>query len=483
MDINKIEDLNTVAFFIEIGKPLSKAKTIKETFDILMYQIGCIFQPMNWSLLLKEPKTGDMIFTVVVGSNKNKLQGVKIPKGEGIVGHILSTGESLIVQNVEEDKRFSMRIDEATGFKTHSIIGVPLKTDDKTFGVIELINKISGDNFTEVEMHLLSSIAEYAAIAIERSYYNQALKKIVLTDSVTGLKNKICFEKTLNNRIDVFKRYNVLSSLLIIDINDFNKINNQYGHDSGDRLLKEFSRVLKNSFRVVDEVFRYEADKFTVIMPQTSLDKAGQAKLRLLKQLASAVFLDGSVTIQIMVAIRLVDVDIHREIHNIIKNKKEMDRAESTFVEDKKSVAELPEPTDIAEKTVFSEGNGNMQDMENNLRPMLDEENVELQKSEVQSKTHYKEVLLPGDYRHFNKNTHGYITVVKLSIQAICFETMRQNTLQPSDILDISFNLDNSRKSLIKRRVRVDAVDNKFVEAQYYNPPPYDKHLGFYLMA
>ena len=129
-----IERIKNASFFLEIGKPLAKAKTIKETLEVLMYQVGTIFQPMNWSLLLKDPKSGDMIFTVVVGVNKEKLQGVRIPKGEGIAGHILNTGESLIVQNVEEDKRFSMRIDESTGFKTQSIIGVPLKTDDKIFG-------------------------------------------------------------------------------------------------------------------------------------------------------------------------------------------------------------------------------------------------------------------------------------------------------------------------------------------------------------
>ena len=80
-EIAKIQ--NDFSFFIELGKPLSRAKSIKETFDVIMYQIGDIFQPENWSLLLHDAKTDEMIFTIVVGSNKQDLQGMRLPKGKG----------------------------------------------------------------------------------------------------------------------------------------------------------------------------------------------------------------------------------------------------------------------------------------------------------------------------------------------------------------------------------------------------------------
>ncbi|MBF0202701.1 MAG: PilZ domain-containing protein [Desulfamplus sp.] len=119
--------------------------------------------------------------------------------------------------------------------------------------------------------------------------------------------------------------------------------------------------------------------------------------------------------------------------------------------------------------------------MEKNLQPMLNEEDGD-KDSEDRFKYQYKEVLLSGDFRHFSKNIHGYITVVKISLQGVCFETMRQNNFQQGDILDISFNLDDGHESLIKRRVTVEWSDEKMVEAVFYNPPPYDKKLGFYLL-
>ncbi|MBF0203079.1 MAG: sensor domain-containing diguanylate cyclase [Desulfamplus sp.] len=459
MDKDIVQRINNASFFLEIGKPLAKAKTIKETLQVLMYQVGTIFQPMNWSLLLKDPQSGDMIFTVVVGSSKEKLQGVRIPKGEGIAGHILSTGESLIVENVEEDKRFSIRIDESTGFKTKSIIGVPLRTDDKIFGVIELVNKISGRNFTLFELNLLNTIAEYAAIAIERSYYNQALKKIALTDSLTGLKNRNSFERTLNNRVEMLKRYGVISSILIIDIKDFKLINEKYGHASGDQLLKDFALMLRNMVRAVDDIFRYRGDKFTVIMPQTSLDKAEQAKLRILDKLASEAFLNNKVKLEVTVGIRLVDDGTQKEILDFVNKK-----------------------TPFVSSVVQDE---DVERMESNLKPLLDEEEIiEAEEVAEQRKTYSKDVMLPGDYTHYNSNDHGHITVKKISMKGVEFETMRQqHKIAPDDILDITFTLDDSKSSLIKRRVRIDSVQEKYIQAQFYNPPPYDKNLGFYFMA
>ena len=213
----------------ELGKPLAKAKTIKEVLDIVMFQVGCIFEPIHWSLLLKDPKNGDMIFSVVVGTNKEKLQGVRLPKGEGVAGYIMETGEYLIVEDVSKDNRLNNRMDKYTGFKTSSIIGTPLKTENKTFGVIELIDKVSGDKFTPEELNILASISEYAAIAIERAYYNQALTKIATIDSLTDLKNRYSLERTLCNKEAMLKRYGPNTSMMIININKFRQINETKG--------------------------------------------------------------------------------------------------------------------------------------------------------------------------------------------------------------------------------------------------------------
>ncbi|MBF0243450.1 MAG: sensor domain-containing diguanylate cyclase [Desulfamplus sp.] len=489
-DNNRPQKISNTFFFTEICKPLASAKSLKETLNLLMYQVGDIFQPMNWSLLLKDPKSNEMVFTIVVGVNKNKLLGVRLPVGEGIAGYILNSGKSLIVDNVEQDERFCKEFDANTGFKTQSIIGVPLKTDDKVFGVIELINKISGDNFTESELALLSSIADYAAIALERVYYNQTLKKIAFIDPVTGLYNKQSFDKTLETRLQMFNTYNLISSLLMVDIADFNSINRQCGDIAGDNLLKDFSLKLKESFRAEDEFFRYYADKFCVIMPQITIDKAQEATEKFLEKLTEWRFLSKNIEIKVLTAIYPVDIKIKQNIYDFL-SKKDYKGFKEKF---SYSESELKEQEFYTGEVISAVDDSlNIGDMATNLQSMLDNEeddSVDAKKecqedneAKEKSKTsHYKDVNLNGTYSHYNQNLRGFMTVLKLSEQGICFQTVLSNKIAVGNIIDVSFNLDDPNNSLIERRLTIDFVDGKYVEAQFYNPPPYDSRLGFYLM-
>ena len=219
-----------LSFFAEIGKAIASASTINETLKVVMGQIGDIFAPLNWSLLLRNPKTGELTFNVVIGSGVDKLQGVVIPKGRGIAGWIAENGQAIIIKDVANDKRFDSSMDQRVGFKTESIIGVPLKTRNRVFGVIELINKLDGKAFSPLELKTLITIADFTAIAIEKAYYYQALKKIALIDPLTGTNNRRNMIHFLEREIDRCHRMNTILSVLMMDIDKFKEINDNYGH-------------------------------------------------------------------------------------------------------------------------------------------------------------------------------------------------------------------------------------------------------------
>ncbi len=249
--------------------------------DQVMEKIGTIFVPLNWSLLLKNNTTGELTFKIAVGESADKLLGIKIPKGEGIVGWIAETGKSVIIKNVREDERFLGKVDTITGFTTDSIIGVPLKVNDKVFGVIELINKLNGKSFSPYELKLLQTIADFAAVALEKFYYLKAVKKVASTDGLTGLLNRRSFDRYLPKEVDRCKRYNHPLSLLMLDINYFKLINDKHGHIAGDQVLKETAEILRRNIRSVDSVFRYGGDEFVVLMPDTSLKDAEIVRKRI----------------------------------------------------------------------------------------------------------------------------------------------------------------------------------------------------------
>lgn len=279
------EELVKLSFFTNIGKAIAAATTLNETLNQVMKQIGEIFAPANWSLLLRIPSTGELHFAVVIGSGEEELKGRILPKGHGIAGWIVENGEALIIEDVSKDKRFDSSMDELTDFKTESIIGVPLKSGNKVFGVIELINKLDGMPFDIFELSILRTIADFAAIAIEKAYYVRALKRVASIDPLTGLYNRRAFQRYLEREIERSKRSGKNLAIMMIDIDGFKKINDTYGHVAGDEVLKNVGSILQHGLRKADVVCRYGGDEFIVIMPEISEKNAKHAKDRINRQL------------------------------------------------------------------------------------------------------------------------------------------------------------------------------------------------------
>ncbi len=286
VDVNgDIEDLVHLSFFVDIGKAIVSAKSLSDILYKIMDQIGKIFCPLNWSLLLVDPKNEELVFKVVVGRAADTIRGKRISIYQGISGWIARTGQAVIIEDVSKDKRFSDQIDRITGFKTQSIIGVPLKTGNKVLGVIELVNKLNGEVFTPFELKVLSTIADFAAIAIEKAYYIRAIRKISRQDYLTGCLNRRSMDGILSREIERSRRRETVLSVLLLDINNFKNINDIYGHPYGDEVLKVCAEILHRNVRKIDYVIRYGGDEFAVIMPDTDEKAALHARDRIMKEI------------------------------------------------------------------------------------------------------------------------------------------------------------------------------------------------------
>jgi diguanylate cyclase (GGDEF)-like protein len=277
-----INGLVRLSFFTDIGVAITSARTMREMLDRVMEKIGTIFVPLNWSLLLRNSKTGELTFKIAIGEHADSLIGVKISRGVGIVGWIAENGKSLIIEDVSRDERFIGNVDKITGFTTKSIIGVPLKVNGKVFGVIELINKLNGESFSSYELKLLQTIADFAAVALEKFYYLKAMKRIASMDGLTEVLNRRSFDRILVKEIERCKRYNHPLSVLMLDIDCFKQINDKYGHPSGDDVLKKTAEILSTNIRLTDSVYRYGGDEFVILMPDTSIEDAEIVRRRII---------------------------------------------------------------------------------------------------------------------------------------------------------------------------------------------------------
>jgi two-component system, cell cycle response regulator len=442
---------------LEFGKPLARARSVKEVFDIVMYQIGRIFEPLQWSILLKNPKSGDLVFSVVVGEHRRKLQGVKLAQGEGIAGHIMETGQPLVVEDVSKDSRFSDRTDKYTGFQTRSVIGAPLKTGDKIFGVIELINRIGETPFTKKDLVLFSTIAEYAAIAIEQSYYTQALTRLATKDVITDLKNRWSFERLLEKRNDFKIRYGAEFSMLIIRVGGLGRLLQTHGQQVCDNAVKTFARLIDTTKRRNDSLFRYSENIFLLLLPRTCAKEAEITKHRIEKAIQADERKNS-----------LLFSDIHMMSHTL-------------------SSEEIEKLIPLVGKSMPASGKTedfvSIPDISENLQPLLAAETPEAPVQDGLSKKFGKAVSLRGHCQYLKSKKNILIKVERISMVSIGFRVVAPVKISPRDYLNIQFILDDQKRSVINRQALVLEVDGNYIYADFHNPPPYDKDLGFYVLS
>jgi sigma-B regulation protein RsbU (phosphoserine phosphatase) len=119
------------------------------------------------SLLLIDEETDELVFALVYGTVREALPGYRFDRQQGIAGWVAEHAESVIVNNVRADPRFLPDLDERFGFETRSLVAVPLAARGKVIGVIEVLNKRSGEDFTYDDASLLSILATLSASALD----------------------------------------------------------------------------------------------------------------------------------------------------------------------------------------------------------------------------------------------------------------------------------------------------------------------------
>lgn len=128
-------------------------------------------------LMLIDEKAQELVFEVTHGPGTAGFRQHRVSMDEGVVGWVATHGEPVIVNDVSRDPRFSREVDTRTGFLTQSVLCVPLQIKGKTIGVLEVLNKFSGNGFDQEDLQLALTMAAQAAIAIENARLYQSLRE------------------------------------------------------------------------------------------------------------------------------------------------------------------------------------------------------------------------------------------------------------------------------------------------------------------
>lgn len=149
-----------------ISNWVSSVQDLNQLLELILHTGTRIMRAKASSLLLLDQKTQKLYFKVTTGIQKDKMKNFEVNIGQGIVGHVAETGESLLIEDVSQDSRWYRNISDEIGFKTQSILCVPMKVNDNIIGAIEFINKAEGEAFQKSDLELLNVFADVAALAI-----------------------------------------------------------------------------------------------------------------------------------------------------------------------------------------------------------------------------------------------------------------------------------------------------------------------------
>jgi len=283
--------VDELAALNEIGKALTSSLDISEVMALILEKVSKLLKPSNWSLLLLDPVTSELSFKAARGPGSEALLEMKLKPGEGIAGHVASTAKSLRIDDVRKDPRFAARFDEKSSFHSRSILCVPLHSKGRVLGVIELVNDAEHGPFTEEDLRTLSTVCEFAAIALENARNFAKVEELTVLDDHTGLYNSRHLKKQLASEVVRAVRFGHPVSVIFFDLDRFKQVNDQRGHQSGSLVLLEVGQLLHRALRSTDVAVRYGGDEFVVLLPETSRDQALEVARRLRDEVGSALFL------------------------------------------------------------------------------------------------------------------------------------------------------------------------------------------------
>lgn len=233
---------------------------------------------------------------------------------------ILEPDQPLFVPDATKDVRFADNPLVIGDPKIRFYFGAPLVTPDRhalgTLCVVDqrprdlhddqvrVLTALSRQVVTQLELRRFTAereayLAQLESAQLELKKTNQALEAATLTDALTSLANRRAFDLRIEEEIYRCKRYHTSLSMLLVDVDEFKKHNDGFGHPAGDAVLKTLAKLLRALSRPADFISRFGGDEFALILPATDFSGAASLAERLRSAVAAGPFVHRRVTVSI----------------------------------------------------------------------------------------------------------------------------------------------------------------------------------------
>jgi diguanylate cyclase (GGDEF)-like protein len=253
---SQLEAINAIA------QQTTAVLDLKELLSKVCLLIEHAFQVAHVSVLLKDEN--DLVLRASHGKLTPRVsEGGRLPSGAGPWGRALEAGKTLVENNSKATSDTGLYVE------TESSMSIPLVSFGQTLGVLVLDSERAGA-FQSSDTQPLESVADICANAIQNAHYVERVKQLAYLDGLTGIFNRRFFELRMAEEIERARRYNSGLGVIMIDIDQFKRLNDEFGHLLGDEVLRQVSSILHQQLRKIDVVCRYGGEEFAILLSQTS---------------------------------------------------------------------------------------------------------------------------------------------------------------------------------------------------------------------
>jgi diguanylate cyclase (GGDEF)-like protein len=232
-------------------------------------RVATMFNAERVSIALFSPEEQALKIVAARGIPDEVVARIRIKPGEWALGHAYATSKVMAITDV---RLLPSRSPLRARYKTHSFAAIPLMFGSETLGVMCITDRRDGETFLPTERATLRLIGMTAGAALAAAGAHQSIQQLehkASIDSVTGLFNRGHLDTRLLEEVERSQRERTQLAVLIADIDDFKAINDTFGHQTGDTVLKQVGEIIRSAVRMFDVCARFGGDEFAVLMPNS----------------------------------------------------------------------------------------------------------------------------------------------------------------------------------------------------------------------